>query len=799
MAESKAFDFINNIYEYGENGTPVKNLIFERGVASFFDSGKDFGSGEARLRKIKAYFAKCLVKSRLLPQRFLNKKVGNASLQYDKSKQLFLGSCVYNHSVDSSCNGVNFIKRHNGKAVKVINNMLIHPSVWKHSYSKNFLKKITESIYNQKTGNIDFTMTVLSENNRKQLANQAYQRHLVLSNPEKRVITGSNKVVVDIAPQISKKTKKYEPEQVYLSFSDITDQCRTGRVQINLVNIKNIYYLKYDDLEGKTFMILMDITRESSENGPNSYIMVNFKKRLINNGNIVQSDDNKETGYEIFSDFHNGVIDIFTFINTVMSQSSKKRWCENTYAVLSNINPDLFEDIEDLAEGVEAYMEGYKHSIDTFWLFLRMFSELMPYEDIPTTTLSPDQKKINGEFLIACLLKLKEMGDFLYIVEGANYMIKGAGETKSEEINKSVTIITSDKGLVVSKLLFPTQQQISLANYSFAPGGKQKLGIKLKKTRENKQVSTLLKYDQIEQTGGGNPVDYEKCIDYLINEIEKDKEYEEGTKEESKQEKYSSTFYGELSNFYSRVPYDFVEHVLNKWQYDCKHIGNDAPKSIVSIKNIFSNAIDNVQQPVISRNEPRAKISDNFYFSVPDEIIDLFDEKLTQSGKNNIDNAVEIIKNIYEDVFGESEEESENVGASKSDGMGAILTDVIPGSKESTQATQPSVGTSSPESTKQGSPSSQEKTLPKASRSSGLGKRTRGEAQLDKGEGQGQRQDNVKRALSVELEKAARAQAQAQADRSQEMGASKTGGNKRRPKKSRKKSKRKKKTRRKKR
>ena len=51
---------------------------------------------------------------------------------------LFLGSCVYNHSVDSSCNGVSFIKRHNDKAVKVINNMLIHPSVWKHSYSKTF-------------------------------------------------------------------------------------------------------------------------------------------------------------------------------------------------------------------------------------------------------------------------------------------------------------------------------------------------------------------------------------------------------------------------------------------------------------------------------------------------------------------------------------------------------------------------------------------------------------------------------------------------------------------------------------
>ena len=59
-------------------------------------------------------------------------------------------------------------------------------------------------------------------------------------------------MVVDIAPQISKKTKKYEPGQVYLSFSDITDQCRTGRTEINPVNIKNIYYLKYDDLDGQT-------------------------------------------------------------------------------------------------------------------------------------------------------------------------------------------------------------------------------------------------------------------------------------------------------------------------------------------------------------------------------------------------------------------------------------------------------------------------------------------------------------------------------------------------------------------
>ena len=87
MAETKV-DFIERIYEHKGNKPLGESIIFERGVASFFDSGKDFGSGEARLRKIKAYFAKCLVKSRLLPQRFLNKKVGNASLQYDKSKQL---------------------------------------------------------------------------------------------------------------------------------------------------------------------------------------------------------------------------------------------------------------------------------------------------------------------------------------------------------------------------------------------------------------------------------------------------------------------------------------------------------------------------------------------------------------------------------------------------------------------------------------------------------------------------------------------------------------------------------------
>ena len=231
------------------------------------------------------------------------------------------------------------------------------------------------------------------------------------------------------------------------------------------------------------------------------------------------------------------------------------------------------------------------------------------------------------------------MGDFLYIVEGANYMLNSQNDD-SQNNDKSVTIITSDKGLVVSKLLFPTQQQISLANYSFAPGGKQKLGIKLKKNRENKQVSTLLKYDQIRQTGGGDPVDYEKCIEYLINEIEKDEEYEAETKEEyeagtkEESETYASTFYGEISNQYSR-PEDFVIHVLNKWQEDNGYFGDDTPESIVSIKDIFSKAINNVRPSAISQDEPRAKISDNFYFSVPDEIIDLLMKTYT-IGKNNI-------------------------------------------------------------------------------------------------------------------------------------------------------------------
>ena len=77
------------------------------------------------------------------------------------------------------------------------------------------------------------------------------------------------------------------------------------------------------------------------------------------------------------------------------------------------------------------------------------------------------------------------MGDFLYIVEGANYMLDPQNNNDNNDNNdKSVTIITSDKGLVVSKLLFPTLPKISLANYSFAPGGKQKLGIKLKNRQE---------------------------------------------------------------------------------------------------------------------------------------------------------------------------------------------------------------------------------------------------------------------------------------------------------------------------
>ena len=93
-----------------------------------------------------------------------------------------------------------------------------------------------------------------------------------------------------------------------------------------------------------------------------------------------------------------------------MSQSSKKRWCENTYAVLSNINPDLFEDIEDLTEGVEAYMEGYKDSIMVFWQFLVMFRQLMPYEDIPNATLSHDQKKNKRGVFNSLLVKIKRDG-----------------------------------------------------------------------------------------------------------------------------------------------------------------------------------------------------------------------------------------------------------------------------------------------------------------------------------------------------------------------------------------------------
>ena len=74
-----------------------------------------------------------------------------------------------------------------------------------------------------------------------------------------------------------------------------------------------------------------------------------------------------------------------------------------------NINPDLFVDIEDLAEGVEAYMEGYKDSIRVFWQFLDMFLQLMPYEDIPNATLSHDQKNKRGVFN-SLLVKIKRDG-----------------------------------------------------------------------------------------------------------------------------------------------------------------------------------------------------------------------------------------------------------------------------------------------------------------------------------------------------------------------------------------------------
>ena len=648
MSETKrtninSIDFIQGIYEYGGNGKRDKNLIFERGVASFFDSGKDFGSGEARLRKIKAFFAKCLVNMQIL-RNFLTKKVNNASLQYSKSKQLFLGSCVYNHSVDSSCNGVKIIKNHNGKAVKVINNMLIHPSVWKHSYSKKFLKKITESIYTQKTGEINFMLTVLSENNRKQLANQAYQRQLILSNPKERRITGSNKVVVDIAPQISKKTIKYEDDQVYLSFSDITDQCRTGIVQINPVNITNIYYLKYDDLEGKTFMILMDIKRESpTEDTPNPELTVKFKKKEIGGENIESSEGDNEQRVESFSDFHNGVINIFTFINTIMSQSSKRTWCENIYAVLSNINPNLFENSDNLQGEIKAFMNGYNEAVGVLIRFLNLFRELQPYEH--NDRLTNEEKKENGEFLIACLLKLKEMGDFLYIVEGANYMLNSQNDD-SQNNDKSVTIITSDKGLVISKLLFPTQPNISLANYSFAPGGKQKLGIKLKK-RHNR-VSTLLRYD--EQKGGSIRIDYKECIDDLINEIERD-EIEDVPAGETKmntivggnEQQYGLKFYNEYISL--------AETVQDEKRIEPFRLTNEEKGALSGILN----QLYNIFNPEVDENDPSepSEVSDDFYFSVPDELLERFDEKLAQLGENNMSDMGEIIANIYNDMLGE--------------------------------------------------------------------------------------------------------------------------------------------------
>ena len=116
--------------------------------------------------------------------------------------------------------------------------MLIHPSVWKIVIQKNFLKKITESIYKRWTKNgilrLQFYAKII-ENNKEEII--SYQRHLKLTADElpPTKIQGNNKVVVDIATQISNclKTKKYDTKQVYLSFSDREWLTLNRSIQIN--------------------------------------------------------------------------------------------------------------------------------------------------------------------------------------------------------------------------------------------------------------------------------------------------------------------------------------------------------------------------------------------------------------------------------------------------------------------------------------------------------------------------------------------------------------------------------------
>ena len=252
--------------------------------------------------------------------------------------------------------------------------------------------------------------------------------------------------------------------------SDITDMCRTGGL-IKLWNFRlnNVFFINLDENR----VILLDILRRFDPTAEDHYdeLVLSFKRVRINaNGDIEEVE--KTSSALSVSNLYNSVPGLWTFINSLIKQTKSTEigcatWAKNLYTILSGLRKNLWKgetgDGRVLTKELKKQMTLKKEEYDTYIDFLARFQDLCQDEwDV----------KEKLKFYVGCLLKLKELGDYLYIVENSMQSLRDGISTEAEsKANNKAVIMTSDKGLPMSALLFPSQLGFNIGNHVFATQG----------------------------------------------------------------------------------------------------------------------------------------------------------------------------------------------------------------------------------------------------------------------------------------------------------------------------------------